>query len=356
MAVRLLSLALTAAALSATAAQVTPTRETIPFDFGWRWHLGQPGGNSSCDLPLNLTGRQCHGLAAVPSAESAAECAAVCCAQYAAVWQWCTVKGSCGAGRDCWVGTPTDECTPSPEWTSWGRNGSNPAVPAPALNSFDDSAWSLVDSPHDALIETPPRQNGTNNGQGSIAKNVTWYRKHFALPAEWEGSHVSIYFEGVFSVATAWLNGVLIAGAHDCGYTSFAVRLDNVSGVAWGAPNVLALFVDATVTTGWWYEGGGLFRQSHLVRSPRVARIADDGVFAPAFISGAVHTRATPALGLTSDSAVVAPSISLESPGNSTTQRGATSVTVQVALYAAGGTTLVVQGAKGEWRVWPLIG
>ena len=38
------------------------------------------------------------------------------------------------------------------------------------------------------------------------------------------------------------------------GYTSFAVRLDNVSGVVWGGPNVLAVYVDATVFTGWFYE------------------------------------------------------------------------------------------------------
>jgi hypothetical protein len=41
-------------------------------------------------------------------------------------------------------------------------------------------------------------------------------------------------------------------GLHKAGYTSFALRLDNVPGVQWGGENVLAVYVDATTGTGWW--------------------------------------------------------------------------------------------------------
>ena len=71
------------------------------------------------------------------------------------------------------------------------------------------------------------------------------------LPIAWSDSHVSVYFDGAYAVTHAWLNGVAVAN-HSCGYTSFALRLDNVTGVKWGEPNVLALFVDATPYTGWW--------------------------------------------------------------------------------------------------------
>ena len=97
------------------------------------------------------------------------------------------------------------------------------------------------------------------------------------LPADWAGSHVQVYFDGVFSVATVYLNGEPVTH-HQCGYTSFAARLDNVTGVRFGGENVLAVFADATVTTGWWYEGGGLFREVAIIRSPLPARLADDRV------------------------------------------------------------------------------
>lgn len=91
-----------------------------------------------------------------------------------------------------------------------------------------------------------------------------------------------VYIEGSFHATTAFLNGVDI-GYHEAGYTSFWLRLDNTtvrlmllrSGISifftltcllaeqvhYGdTENVLALYVDATFGTGWWYEGGGLIR------------------------------------------------------------------------------------------------
>jgi hypothetical protein len=88
--------------------------------------------------------------------------------------------------------------------------------------------------------------------------------------------------------------------AGQAGYTSFWLRLDNVTGVQYGAgsKNTLALFVDATFGmknawhfsqrmqnlplvscefirkrlvmtavpgTGWWYEGGTLMLNTHLI-------------------------------------------------------------------------------------------
>ena len=37
-----------------------------------------------------------------------------------------------------------------------------------------------------------------DNKMAFIHRNVGWYRKHFKLPADWQGSAVWIYFEGVF--------------------------------------------------------------------------------------------------------------------------------------------------------------
>ena len=58
-----------------------------------------------------------------------------------------------------------------------------------------------------------------------------------------------------YSVATYYLNGHLL-GTHATGYTSAIFRLDNTTGLQFGAgsENILAIFIDATKSacTGWW--------------------------------------------------------------------------------------------------------
>lgn len=80
--------------------------------------------------------------------------------------------------------------------------------------------------------------------------------------------------KGAFHRTTAWLNGAEIApargapdGVHKAGYTSFWLRLDTAPDVKFGGENVLALFVDASDGTGWWYEGGGLMRHNFLIKA-----------------------------------------------------------------------------------------
>ena len=107
-----------------------------------------------------------------------------------------------------------------------------------------------------------------------------WYRKHFTLPSDWEGKAIWLAFEGVWQRTTVFLNGELLPvdrpatfavdtpdnpgdpsvwangtgtffDGHWEGYTGFTLRLDNSSGVHFGAENVLAIHVDALKGTGW---------------------------------------------------------------------------------------------------------
>ena len=106
---------------------------------------------------------------------------------------------------------------------------------------------------------------GGCSGRSYIARQAGWYRKHFVLPADWTGSHVSVVFEGAFHFSMVYLNGVLL-GNHSCGYTSFDIPLwsDHLqepngapaSRLNFGGANVLAVYTDATSGTGWWYEAG----------------------------------------------------------------------------------------------------
>ena len=54
--------------------------------------------------------------------------------------------------------------------------------------------------------------------------------------------------------------------------------MDNVTGVKYGGENVLALYCDASFGTGWWFEGGGLFRHNWLV-STDTTHLEPDGTW-----------------------------------------------------------------------------
>jgi hypothetical protein len=101
-----------------------------------------------------------------------------------------------------------------------------------------------------------------------------------------------------------WINGVF-AAHHDCGYTPFRLRLDNMTEVNIGGKNTIAVFVDpdngdegaVDHGSGWWYEGGGLYRHVNLVRASSV-HVEQDGLFAYSNVSLAnssavVHASAT---------------------------------------------------------------
>ena len=73
--------------------------------------------------------------------------------------------------------------------------------------STDDSSWELIDAPHDGMIRDPYAASN-DESRGYFNRNVTWYRKHFSLPQEWnDGSVVYLRFEGIEHVAQVWLNG-----------------------------------------------------------------------------------------------------------------------------------------------------
>jgi beta-galactosidase len=128
----------------------------------------------------------------------------------------------------------------------------------------------VIQLPHDFVITGTFSPNGTDGGQAYLPKNVSWYRKHFSVPASWANQHVDVVIEGepdsaalfpfiqavilqygykhagAFSVSYWWLNGVYL-GVHDMGYTNAIFRLDNASLLVGGGDNVLAVYVDATL-------------------------------------------------------------------------------------------------------------
>jgi len=120
-------------------------------------------------------------------------------------------------------------------------------VPGAEVPSFDDSQWESVSTPHTfndvdsfrVIIDHSGGDRGTYKG-------ISWYRKHFKLPAAAAGSKVFIEFEGMRQAGDIYLNGLPV-GLYENGVTGYGV--DITSGVHFGdQENVLAVRVDNTTS------------------------------------------------------------------------------------------------------------
>jgi hypothetical protein len=116
--------------------------------------------------------------------------------------------------------------------------------------SFDDSAWRTVEVPHNWESYEGVRRLVHGNLHG-----YAWYRRSFDVPASEAGRRVFLFFEGVGSYATVWVNGQL-AGSHAGGRTTFTLDVTDLVRV--GATNTLAVRADhpAGITDLPWVCGG----------------------------------------------------------------------------------------------------
>lgn len=145
-----------------------------------------------------------------------------------------------------------------------------------ATPDFDDSDWRVLDLPHDWVVEGPfdPEENIS---QGYRPRGVAWYRRHFRLEESDRARHLEMQFDGIATHATVWVNGLLMH-RNFCGYTPFAIDLTPIATFG-DQLNTVAVRVDADVQEGWWYEGGGIYRHTWLLKRAPV-HIAIDGVYA----------------------------------------------------------------------------
>jgi beta-galactosidase len=145
-----------------------------------------------------------------------------------------------------------------------------------AAPDFDDSDWRMLDLPHDWVVEGP-FQKEANISQGYRPRGVAWYRRHFRLAESDRGRHLELRFDGIATHATVWVNGIL-AHRNFCGYTPFLIDLTPIANYG-DRLNTIAVRVDAEAQEGWWYEGGGIYRNTWLVKRPPV-HLQTYGVFA----------------------------------------------------------------------------
>ena len=168
---------------------------------------------------------------------------------------------------------------PMPEIKGHGKSYTNAKAGVAwgaAAHDYNDSRWHRVNLPHDWVVEGPFDKE-SNISQGYRPRGIAWYRRNFRLEEADRGKHLELQFEGIATHATVWVNG-LVVHRNTCGYTPF--QIDITSFANYGKQlNSIAVRVDAVAQEGWWYEGGGIYRHTYLVkRSP--VQIETYGVYA----------------------------------------------------------------------------
>ncbi len=139
--------------------------------------------------------------------------------------------------------------------------------------------WDKVNLPHDYVISGIPSEDYPLAG-GYLKRDNAWYVKYFMLDEADRNRRITLFFEGVATHATVYLNGCLMK--HNfCGYTSFEVDITDV--VRFDARNVLSVYVSTEETEGWWYEGGGIYRHVWLQKTDLLS-IDLWGVYAKAIL------------------------------------------------------------------------
>lgn len=148
-------------------------------------------------------------------------------------------------------------------------------APGAAHPSWDDSAWRVVDLPHDFAVEQP-FDPAANPNQGYRERGVGWYRRRFRLDASLEGKWLCLEMGAVATNCTVWWNGTIVARHHG----GYAPILADVTPVATygSATNVVAVRADADDFEGWWYEGAGMYRHVWL-HVAQAVHVAPWGVF-----------------------------------------------------------------------------
>lgn len=138
-------------------------------------------------------------------------------------------------------------------------------IPNAQNEMFIDSIWQNVNLPHDWSVYGQFNEK-TENGKacGFLPTGIGWYRKKFLTPVA--DGQVFIDFEGVYTAATAWLNGICLGKNHN-GYLGFRYEITKLLKTD-GKPNVLAVRADnRRVGSSRWYTGSGIYRNVNLIFS-----------------------------------------------------------------------------------------
>ncbi|KAI0139850.1 glycoside hydrolase [Xylariaceae sp. FL1272] len=133
-------------------------------------------------------------------------------------------------------------------------------------SSFDDSAWEMVNLPHDWAIKGPFNAPNIPTSMGALPVNgIGWYRRNLTITSSDLEKSVFLDIDGAMSYSAVWLNEELVGG-WPYGYASF--RLDLTPYIREGE-NILAIRLDNPLNFSRWYPGAGIYRNVWLVKADR---------------------------------------------------------------------------------------
>ena len=151
----------------------------------------------------------------------------------------------------------------------------------PYATKFNDSTWTAIRLPH-VWVTTLPYASEASHSHGYKTvgwkypeTSVGWYRNVISIPAEDFGKHIALQFDGIFRNATVWFNGFYM-GTEPSGYATQVY--DVTEYVNYGGDNLICVRADASLEEGWFYEGGGIYRDAWLLKSAAVS-VAPFGTF-----------------------------------------------------------------------------
>jgi hypothetical protein len=151
--------------------------------------------------------------------------------------------------------------------------------------AFADTTWGYVDLPHSPKFNTP-EDNTAYSG-------ISWYRKHFTVPAAYQGRKLFIEFGAAMQAADVSVNGTKKI-SHLGGYAPFTIDVtaDVTTG---GADNVIAVRLNSAPNAAFppgrtgvdFQYHGGLYRHVtmhvtnplHVTDAVYANKIAGGGVF-----------------------------------------------------------------------------
>lgn len=140
-----------------------------------------------------------------------------------------------------------------------------------------NEGWKTVDLPHDYIIhqDNDPAQNSSN---GYFKYENAWYRREFHIENEgFEDKRLLLQFDGIAGQSIIYVNGRLVKRNYSA-YNSFEADITDC--VYFDQKNVIAVYVNTEEFEGWWYQGGGIYRDVRLVVTEKTA-IDRYGVYAP---------------------------------------------------------------------------
>lgn len=156
---------------------------------------------------------------------------------------------------------------------------------------FKDSAWRLLDLPHDWAVELPfvnvNNADVMSHGYKPVGglfpeTSIGWYRKHFNIARADSGQRFEVQFDGIFRDANIWINGFYL-GNNKSGYVGASYDITDY--INFDRENILVVRADATQYEGWFYEGAGIYRHVWLNKYNNL-HILEDGVFAYSELQG----------------------------------------------------------------------